>query len=94
MRAIRLTVLAASISPLAGCAGWMTAAQAEPAAAEVAVFTELGVIQPHAARTNPVRSDGPSLVAGDGLAMQWAYAHGVIAARDAGPWAPAMLVLD
>ncbi|RMH30443.1 MAG: hypothetical protein D6692_01990 [Planctomycetota bacterium] len=74
----------------------MTAAgPVRPAASEVAVVTELGLVKSRVATDeNAVFAEGPSLVAGDALAMQWAFAHGVIAARDAGPWSPAVLVLD
>lgn len=95
MRVISLAVISTLICPLAGCAGWMTAAgPAQPAASEVAVVAELGLVKSRVASEDTVLAEGPSLVAGDGLAMQWAFAHGVIAARDAGPWAPAVLVLD
>ena len=86
-------MIATSILPLSGCGKWMIADPSTPPPSEVTVLAELGVITPKLPQ-QPGRAKGPSLVAGDGVALQWAAAHGVIAARDAGPWTPAMLVLD
>lgn len=60
--------------------------------ADLAVFGELGVFPEQ--RPSAVMAPGPSLIAGDAIAMQWAAQHVVSYAADDGTWAPAIAYLD
>lgn len=80
---------------MTGCVHGITSPRASQLDGEIMIFEELAIEQTGGFDLALYAAPGPSLVAGDGVAMQWAVSHQIISyAATENSWHTTMVYLD